>query len=119
MGIAKKKEDVSPAEFIAAEQELHDLKEQYGISDNKKKSVITRFFERASEREEVECNRKTYLLLNLLLGWAGAHRFYSKRYVLGVLYLAFCWTGLSIAMSIIDLLVAIPKPVDNDGMIRI
>ena len=87
---ANREPEVSPAEFIAAEEELNALKEQYGINQERKKNFFSRFFDRMGERQEVTVDRKTYLLLNLFLGWAGGHRFYSKRYVLGVLYLAFC-----------------------------
>ena len=40
-----------------------------------------------------------------------------KQYLLGILYLATCWTGYSVAMSIIDLLIILPKKPDEDGYI--
>lgn len=113
--MAKKKEEVTAAELIAAEQELHDLKEKYGMLEDTKKGPISKLFDILGERKPVLCNRKTYLLLNIFLGWAGGHRFYSKRYILGILYLAFCWTGFSVAMSVIDIMIALPKQVDEEG----
>jgi len=113
------KREVSAAELVAAEEELRALKEKYGMDTNEKKGIISKLFDILGEREPVLVDRKKYLLLNVFLGFAGGHRFYSKRYILGVLYLAFCWTGFSIAMSIIDIMIALPKPVDEDGKILI
>lgn len=36
---------------------------------------------------QVMVNAKTYLLVTLLFGWAGVHRFYRKQTGLGILYL--------------------------------
>ena len=110
---------VSVQELIAAEEELAELKREHGIEDHKKRGLISRLLDKLTDREEVTVNRKKYLLLNVFLGWAGGHRFYSKRYLLGTIYLLLCWTGLSVAMSIIDILVAIPKPVDEEGNMQI
>ena len=110
---------VSVSELIAAEAELADLKEQYGLQEQKKKGIFSRLMDFFCSRQEVTVNRKKYLMLNIFLGWAGGHRFYSKRYFLGILYLLFCWTGISVAMSIIYILVALPKPVDDTGNIQI
>ena len=68
-------------------------------------------------REQVKVNKKKDLWLCILLGWAGGHRFYQKQYLLGFLYLALCWCGFSMAMSIVDLLIIFPKQPDEDGNI--
>jgi TM2 domain-containing membrane protein YozV len=47
----------------------------------------------------------------------GGHRFYAKQYPLAMLYLLLFWTGFGAAMTIIDLLIVIPKQVDENGMI--
>ena len=62
-------------------------------------------------------NRKKYLLLALFTGWMGGHRFYARQWVVAVLYLALFWTGFPLAMTIIDLLAAIPKEADKNGNI--
>jgi TM2 domain-containing membrane protein YozV len=39
--------------------------------------------------------------------------------VKGLLYLAFSWTGIPIAMGLIDWMIAVPKQPDENGMILI
>lgn len=89
----------------------------------KKENILVRgidfLFTLKGRREPVKIKRKTYLLTALLLGWCGGHRFLAKQYVLGVLYAALFWTGLPIAMTIIDLMIALPLPQDEDGYIEV
>lgn len=47
---------------------------------NSQKSSITKTV-------HTEVNPTTYLILTILLGWMGAHRFYLKQYGSGILYL--------------------------------
>ena len=61
--------------------------------------------------------KKTYLILLVLLGWMGGHRYYEHRWVLGAIYTAFCWTGIPFAMCVIDAMIVIPKKADENGMI--
>ena len=116
----EKEEEVKIQDLIAAEEELSALKQQYGIEDdpNKKKGFVHRvagFFERQSEREKVAVNKKKYIILALLTGWFGGHRFYAKNYKVGLLYLLFFWIGLGIYNTIIDLMVVIPMQPDENG----
>lgn len=54
------------------------------------------------EHREKHCvSRKKYMRL-CILGAFGAHQFYAKRPVLGLLYLATFWSGFSAAMTIVD-----------------
>lgn len=110
-------------EYVAVQQELDELKKQYGMEPEHKEGRVSHFisslFQRHDDREKVLVNRKKHLWLTFLLGWAGAHRFRAKQYVLGCFYLATCWTGFSIAMTIIDLVEMIPIPPDEDGNILI
>lgn len=112
---------VTLEEYLAAKAELEELEKKYGITEDKKEGpisrAITNFFDRRDAREQVKVNKKKDLWLCILLGWAGGHRFYQKQYLLGFLYLALCWCGFSMAMSIVDLLIIIPKQPDEDGNI--
>lgn len=121
MGSGKKKDEVSVSEMVALEQELHDLKKEQGIEEKEGKisRAISRFFERRDAKEALALSKKKYILLAVFTGWLGGHRFYAKQYVLAILYLVLFWTGFSIAMTIIDLLVVIPKEADENGMILI
>lgn len=116
-----KKEHVSPEEFLALQQELEETKRRYGIEDEpvpegRISRAISGFFDRREARKKQLVKKKTYMWL-LLLGIFGAHRFYTKQWVTAVLYLLTCWTGFSIAMTIIDVMVVIPMQPDKDGNI--
>lgn len=89
----------------------------------KKENILVRgidfLFALKERRKPVQVQRKKYLLTALLLGWCGGHRFLSKQYVLGGLYAALFWTGIPIAMTIIDLMIALPLPQDEEGYITV
>ena len=56
-------------------------------------------------REKHAVNRKIYLRL-CILGIFGAHQFYAKR-----------WSGFSIAMTLVDAIIAVPMKPDENGLI--
>lgn len=93
------------------------------MSKDKKSSVFVRMidalFEWKERRVPMRLRRKTYLLTALFLGWCGGHRFLARQYVLGVIYAALFWTGIPIAMTLIDLMIALPIPADAEGYILI
>lgn len=118
---AKGGKDIDINELIAAEAELAALKKEHGVKEQEGKvsRAVSAFFERREAREEVLLSKKKYLILALLTGWMGGHRFYAKQYPVAILYLLFFWSGFPVAMTIIDLLVVIPKEADEQGNIRI
>lgn len=121
MSKKSKKEQVSPEEYFALQRELEETKRKYGIVDEPEKEgrisrAISGFFDRRDAREKHLVSKKKYMLL-MLLGIFGAHRFYAKQYVVALFYLATCWLGVSIAMTIIDVLVVIPMQPDENGNI--
>ena len=115
----KEKDDTSISDIIAAQQELNELKEQYGIQEEEKglKKAISHFFSKRDAQAQIPVKKKTYMLLAVFLGWLGIHRFYTKQYVTAVLYLLTCWTGFSLSMTLIDLMIVIPKKPDENGNI--
>ena len=62
--------------------------------------------------------KSTYLIFLVLLGWMGGHRYYEKRYYVGLLYTAFCWTGIPFIMCVVDAMIVIPKKPGEDGLIQ-
>lgn len=44
-------------------------------------------------------------------------RFYAKQWKMGLLYLVTCWSGFSIAMTMIDAMIAVPMKPDENGII--
>lgn len=114
-------ERVDFAKMALLEDELHSLEEQYGEEKPLKlwQRLGDKYFAWSENREKHQVNRRTYLWLTALLGWAGVHRFYEKRWGLGLLYLAFCWSGFPIAMAVVDWMIALPMKADEEGYILI
>ena len=52
--------------------------------------------------QNVKKNPTTALVLALLLGAVGAHKFYLNQIGMGILYLVFCWTGIPSIISFIE-----------------
>ena len=47
-------------------------------------------------------NRKLAAILAIALGGFGAHKFYLGKFLWGVIYLLFCWTGIPTIISLIE-----------------
>ena len=60
-----------------------------------------------------------YIGLCLILGGIGAHKFYSGKWFQGLLYLVLSWTGISVVLALIDLLIAMFKRPDEYGEIQV
>lgn len=58
-----------------------------------------------------------YLVICLFLGGAGIHKFYAGKWFMGLLYLAFCWTGIPVVLALFDLLGAMFKRTNEYGQI--
>ena len=114
-----KKQDVSFDDYLALQQELDRTRKEYGIEvkEGRISRIISGFFDKRETRQAQPVLRKKYLLLALFTGWMGGHRFYARQYPTAILYLVLFWTGFPIAMTIIDLMVAIPKEADAEGKI--
>ena len=114
-----KKNDVSFDDYLALQKELDETRKKYGVEvkEGRISRAISNFFDRRGSREPSIVVRKKYLLLALFTGWMGGHRFYAKQYPTAILYLLFFWSGFPIAMTLIDLMVAIPKEADAEGKI--
>ena len=125
----KQEERLNAKDVIAAYDELDQLREEHpeiAAEVNPKygeKTVMERllgFYLSMRERFHIETkvNRKTYLRLHLL-GIFGVHHFYSRHWIKGLIYLAICWSGISIGMTIIDWIAAFPKQADENGQITV
>ena len=116
-------ENIDLDAYASLQRELNELKAEQGIESEQKEGRISRlissYFEKRDSKPKVKINKKKHLWTAILLGWAGGHRFQAKQYVLGAVYLLLCWSGFSVAMTIVDLLVIIPMPADEDGNIEV
>lgn len=112
---------VDAKQMIALEEELHAVKQEYSIPD--KPSWWVRLGDRlaaALDRKPVAVSRKRYIRLALTCGWfCGSHRFYTRQPILGILYLLFFWTGIPFTMTLIDLMIVIPKEADAAGLVEL
>lgn len=115
----RKHDFVDPKEMIALEEELAALKRERGIAE--KESWWMRIGNWMAERPEgaqKKVNREKYIRLGLTCGWiCGAHCFYAGQKGKGLLYLMFCWTGIPFAMTLIDLMIAVPMDSGEMGEI--
>lgn len=118
------KEHIDINKVVALQDELTRLREEHPeFAAPQKKNLFEkvagawmRFDDK--HNHEYPVNRKTYCWL-CLLGPFGVHHFYARHWVKGLIYLAICWSGISIGMTVIDWMVAFPKKPDENGMILI
>ena len=73
----------------------------------------------AHKKGQTRVKKSAYLWLLVLTGWAGGHRYYERRWIVGLIYSALCWTGLPVAMCVIDAMAVIPIKRDEDGYIML
>ena len=120
MNEAFAEEGIDLDEYVALERELDELEREAGIRKEKGLSrLISSYFERRDAREKILVSKKKLMLTALLLGWCGAHRFMLKQWVLGTVYLCFCWTIFPVCMTIVDLLEYLPMKADENGNILV
>ena len=114
-------EYVSIADLALAEDELQRAKEEAGIVEKGPwwKQLINRYYDWKDHRTRHLVNKKVYLILSLLLGWCGIHRFYERRWLLGLFYLAFFWTFFPIFLCFTDFLIVLPMKADENGKVLI
>lgn len=106
--------NIAEADF-ALQEAMEDAgmeAETYGIW-----GFFWRLRQRFPAREKQLVKKKKYIWLTVLTGWFGGHRFYTKRYFLGAVYLVFFWTLIPVMMSFIDLMEVIPIKADEDGCV--
>lgn len=58
-------------------------------------------------------NKIAFIILALLFGSIGIHRFYEGKILSGVLFLLFCWTFIPSILALIELIIAIFTKSDN------
>lgn len=109
------------SDMAKLEDELYQAEEDAGLphQQNFLVRMLQKYVHWKETRPRHTVDKRIYILLTILLGWCGAHRFYEHRWKLGLFYLAVGWTGLGLAFALVDLLIAIPLPKDENGMIEI
>ena len=67
----------------------------------------------------MKVSKGIYILLALILGGIGAHKFYAGKWLQGIIYLVFVWTYIPVALSLIDVFIAMFTPADEYGQISL
>jgi TM2 domain-containing membrane protein YozV len=62
-------------------------------------------------------NKIAYVVLAIVIGDFGIHKFYAGKIGLGIVYLLFFWTGIPAIIGLIEGIVAAFKPADQNGNI--
>lgn len=65
----------------------------------------------------MKVNKIIYIVLAIFFGGLGLHKFYAKNNGRGILYLLFFWTGIPEILGIIEGILTIFKPSDEEGNI--
>lgn len=128
----RKEDEVSMKEYLNAKMELEKAQKAAGIEQEEKglSKFITWIFNKQDSRQKHKIKKMPYIYMALLGGWCGLHRFYEKRWILGIIYALpaclsiinsslFGFVGLSVAMSVIDVLIAVGHYSDENGEIEI
>lgn len=107
-------------EFVQAADELARLQEEHGIQVRRNlfERLGIHYLSRSATDSSLPVDKKRYCLA-CLLGMFGVHHFYAGHWRRGLLYLLFCWTGITIGMAMIDWMAAFPKSCDTQGKIRV
>lgn len=119
--MSAKQESVSINRMLELEAELARLRKENGIEAPTPLWVRLGDWLAAHSRQPRRVDRHRYVLLALSCGWlCGAHCFYAGHRWQGLLYLALCWTGFPLAMTLVDVLLAYIKyPMDENGQIEL
>ncbi len=113
--------EVRVGDMARLEDELYAAEQSAGIQ--RKQPFVVRMLEKYADwkvnRPRHLVDKRVYLILAILLGWCGAHRFYEHRWKLGLFYLAVGWTGIGLAFALVDVLIALPLAKNEDGLIAV
>ena len=132
------KKEMSVQEYLEQERVREETDRKL---NNKKQNVISKLIDKivdkSNSRPLHKVNKKVYIILALLGSELGLHRFYEKRYILGILYSLpiilglifntilkldfnfYTFVGFPVAMMVVDLMIVIPKPADENGMVEL
>ena len=64
-------------------------------------------------------NKLAYVLCAILVGGLGIHKFLAGRWVLGIVYILFCWTFIPALVALIGGIMAAMKNADEQGNIEV
>ena len=109
-----------PYEELDWRPEVHDEVEVFKDGDN---LIITRVNDNTQNQQVSTIqsgrvvNKLVYVLLALFLGGLGAHKFYSGKTFMGILYLVFSWTFIPSVLGLIEAIIGALKPSDSNGNI--
>ncbi len=89
-----------------------------GININVNNSVVPQYPQYSYPNKKV-VSKTVYCLLAFFIGGLGIHRFYAGKIGSGILFVCFCWTGIPVFISFIDLISGLCKKSDSHGNILV
>lgn len=66
-------------------------------------------------KKDKKVNKIVYVLLALILGGVGIHKFYAGKLFQGILYVLFSWTLIPAIVAFIEAIIALSKQPDSNG----
>lgn len=95
------------------------LDQQVEVYEDNGSYIINRSQKNSTYNVDGLVNKVTYALLAIFLGGLGAHKFYSGKTGMGIVYLIFCWTFIPAIIGLIEGIISLSKPEIEPGMISV
>lgn len=86
---------------MASGQEVEETYVEVCEPGFESKAMVHSYWAEGKHQEPVK--KVPYLVLTLLTGWFGGHKFYVKETKKGVLYLIFFWTCIPFLLSLVEI----------------
>ena len=67
----------------------------------------------------MKVNKIAFILLAAFVGGFGLHRFYAHKFISGIFYLLFCWTGIPGVIGMVEGVLTLMRPSDSENNIEI
>ena len=103
--------------FLAPVDKTIDVYESEVDGEKKYEYVEHKVVAMLSDKKKV--SKTTYCVLAFFFCFIGAHKFYSGKVALGVVYLVFCWTFIPALVAFVEFIIGLTKTADEDGMITV
>lgn len=87
------------------EQQIKGADEKYCESCGQLIKIRAEICPHCGVRQKNKVSKVALVLITFFLGGIGAHKFYTRQYLLGVLYLLFFWTGIPGIVAFIEFII--------------
>ena len=67
----------------------------------------------------IKVRKLLYVMMAGVLGSFGVHKFYTKRYKAGLVYLLLFWTFIPLILGVVEAMAVVMRPKDRNGCVYI